>query len=120
MFRKPTLLKGLLLIALAVISSNALADKRQNNNNNNNWGDNYDNRRDARRAGAIAGVITYDVVRSNQNQRAYENREDCMQNINDYEYCDNQSYQDERDDRRDARRTAVIVGATTRAIVRDH
>lgn len=119
MTHKPHFLQVILLIALCALSSNALAGKHHHNNNNN-WGDNYDNRRDARRAGAIAGAITYNVVRSNQNQRAYENREDCMQYTNDYEYCDRQAYQEERDNRRDARRTAVIVGATTRAIVRDH
>jgi hypothetical protein len=119
MNQKSRLIQVLILIALVALSSNALAWKRHHNNNNN-WGDNYENRRDARRAGAIAGAITYNVVRSNQNQRTYENREDCLQYTNDYDYCTHQSYQDERENRRDARRTAVLVGATTRAIVRDH
>lgn len=76
--------------------------------------------RDARRAGVIAGAVTYGVARSVQNENNEDDRDDCIRDTGDYDYCNRVAYRDERHDRRDARRTAVVIGAGTSAIVRSN
>jgi hypothetical protein len=107
-------------IAMLLIASLAIdtAQARSRYDRHDRWDDYRDDRRDARRAGVVAGAVTYGVVRSVQNERNDDNRDDCIRDTGDYEYCDHRAYREERHDRRDARRTAVVVGATTGAIVR--
>lgn len=100
---------------------------------NNDWYDRYENRRDARRAGIIAGVVTTAVVSSSVRSNATRRYEECME-ANRYSYypdsgyayengysyaCERRRYEDERRAGRSARRAGVVVGLTTRAIVRD-
>jgi hypothetical protein len=106
-------------IAMLLVASLAIgtADARSRHDR---WDDYRDDRRDARRAGVIAGAVTYGVARSVQNERNDDNRDDCIRDTGNYEYCDRRAYREERDDRRDARRTAVVIGAATTAIVRSN
>jgi hypothetical protein len=106
-----------LLIASLAIDA---AEARGRHDRHDRWDDYRDDRRDARRAGVIAGAVTYGIVRGAQNDRNEDDRDDCIRDTGDYEYCDRRAYREERDDRRDARRTAIVVGATTGAIVRSN
>jgi hypothetical protein len=109
-------------IAMLLVASLAIdtAQARGRYDRHDRWDDYRDDRRDARRAGVIAGAVTYGVARSVQNERNDDDRDDCIRDTGDYEYCDRRAYREERHDRRDARRAAVVVGATTGAIVRSN
>jgi hypothetical protein len=82
--------------------------------------DRYQDRSEARRAGVIAGAVTYGVVRNIQDSDDREDREACYRNTHDYDYCDLREYRDDQQERRQARRTAVVVGVGTTAIVRSN
>lgn len=108
---------ALALLALAVFP---MADaEARDRHGHSRWDEIREDRRDARRAGVIAGAITYGVVRSANANEAEEHRDDCIRDTGDDDYCDRLAYREERQDRRDARRAAVMVGASTRAIVRN-
>lgn len=102
---------AMLLVALLSIG-NAQARDRYDR-----W---EDDRRDARRAGVVTGAVTYGVARGVQNERERQDIEDCRRDTGDYAYCERYDYRNEQQDRRQARRTAVVVGATTSAIVRSN
>jgi hypothetical protein len=74
------------------------------------WAHEYDNRRDARRAGIVAGAVRTGIAEANTEHRYQE----CMQ-YSGYDYsCEQQRYRDEAHARRAGLRTAVIVGAAVR------
>ena len=89
------------------------------NNNNNGWHNNWENRRDARRAGVVAGVVTAGVVGAAAQAEVREQYQECMMATGYDYFCERQRYEDAQRARRGTRRAAVIVGATTRAIVRN-
>jgi Ni/Co efflux regulator RcnB len=115
-------------LGIAMLSSQASArdkwDKERNrrHHHSDRWED-WDNRRDARRAGVIAGTIASGIARSAATSNARENYEECMTyySYDRYydQYCREQYYYDMQNGRRAARRAGVIVGLTTREIVRD-
>lgn len=113
---------GRWLVALCVVATLAAADaeaQRRRHHNDNHWHDRWENRRDARRAGIVAGVVAGSVARGAAQQRVEQRYEDCLYATGyDYE-CERMRYYDERNARRAARRTGVVVGITTHAIVRD-
>jgi hypothetical protein len=104
---------------LVLVAAAALAPGVAQARRDGYWDEVREDRRDARRAGVIAGAITYGVVRSAQQQDVREEEDDCIRDTGDYEYCDRLGDREERQDRSQARRTAVVIGATTRAVVRD-
>jgi Ni/Co efflux regulator RcnB len=115
-------------LGVLVLSSQTSARDRwdkerdRRHHHNNHWED-WDNRRDARRAGVIAGAAASGIARSAARSNSRENYEECMtyySNDRYYDqYCREQYYYDMQSGRRAARRTGVIVGLTTREIVRD-
>jgi hypothetical protein len=107
------------VLVLALVASAALLPRVADASRNSYWQEVREDRRDARRAGVVAGAITYGVVRSAQREEVRDEEDDCIRDTGDYDYCDRLADREERQDRRQARRTAVVLGATTRAIVRD-
>lgn len=74
------------------------------------WAHEYENRRDARRAGIVAGAVREGVAEAATEHRYQE----CMM-TSGYDYaCEQQRYRDEAHAHRAARRTAVVVGAAVR------
>jgi hypothetical protein len=89
------------------------------NGHNNGWHNDWENRRDARRAGVVAGVVTATVIGAAAQEEVREQYRECMM-ATGYDYmCERQRYEDAQRARRGTRRAAVVVGVTTRAIVRD-
>jgi hypothetical protein len=118
----------LALLGVALLPSEASArnnwdkDRDRRHNNHDRW-ENWDNRRDARRAGIVAGTIASGIARSANKENARDNYEECMSYYSQDQYydqyCREQYYQDMQSGRRAARRAGVVVGLTAREIVRD-
>ena len=109
--------KSVALLAAALLSmsvSSALARDRYHDG----WHDAHHDRVAARRAGVVAGAIPYGVARSSQTSRNEQEFQRCLDHGQEYYYCDEQFRRDQYGDQRAARRAAVAVGATTRAVVR--
>jgi Ni/Co efflux regulator RcnB len=115
-------------LGFATFAGNALAkdrwdrDRDRRNRNHDRWED-WDNRRDARRAGAIAGTVAAGIAGAASSENAREEYDECMvyYSYNDrYDrYCREQYYYDRAKSRRAARRAGVVVGLGVREIVRD-
>jgi hypothetical protein len=77
------------------------------------------NRRKARRAGFVGGLIVSGVTREAENRKAEERYEECMR----FDYydvdCDRELSRDRRKARKKALRTGVVAGIITRDVVRD-
>ncbi|MEM1132093.1 MAG: hypothetical protein AAGH53_04085 [Pseudomonadota bacterium] len=120
--------KTILVAAAACISFIAIADsveaKRHHHNHrhHHHWND-WDNRRDARRAGIIAGAAAAGIARAAANDNARDHYRECMDyygfNRRYERYCREEYYRDQRHGRRAARRAGVVVGLGVREIVRD-
>lgn len=103
------------------------------------WIDRLENRRDARRAGVVAGAVASGIAGSAARGKVGEKYENCMQDIAvnyedgarahdpqiaylaeraEYE-CEMQRYEARNGDRRAARRAGVVAGAVAYGIVRD-
>lgn len=113
----------LAIVLLATVSLGAAADARDNRNYNNGYygGNNnyWENRRDARRVGAVAGVVAMGVASSAGNARVDNAYEDCAEARAYGGYpanCEQQRYYDQRNARRGAVVTGVAVGRTARII----
>lgn len=92
--------------------------QHHHHHHHHHWDDRHKNRRDARRAGVVAGVMVNGVA--NAAGRAEVNRryEDCLMATGyDYE-CERRRYYDEQQSRRGARRAGVAAGVVTHSIVR--
>lgn len=111
--------------------------------NQKNWIERAENRRDARRAGVVAGVVTAQVAGAAGRGRADKAFRECRENLDamtsgerdihgnpvdpyaDYAArragydCEVQRYEARADGRKAARRTAVVAGIVTREIVKD-
>lgn len=105
-----------LIVLAALVAGVGLASTATARHHNNRYGDErrwqseYDNRRDARRAGIVAGAIRADVARANTEYRYQE----CMRNSG-YDYdCEQRRYYDEQHAQNAGRRAAVIVAAERR------
>jgi hypothetical protein len=97
------------------------------------WHDRYENRRKARRAGILAGVVTSSVAGAAAESNARRRYDECLEASWSYYYpndrynyqngdcydCERRRYEVEMYGRRNARRAGVIVGVTTHAIVRN-
>lgn len=95
------------------------ADARNRDRHHDGWGNDWENRRDARRAGVVAGVVTAGVVSAAASNNVQNRYAECLM-ATGYDYaCERQRYYDEQDARRNVRRSAVVAGVATRAIVRD-
>ena len=83
----------------------------------------WDDRRDARRAGAIARLATSELTKAAAESAAEKKRDECMERYDGdtaFElYCREQYIEDRQKARRTARRAGIIAGITTREIVRD-
>ena len=83
----------------------------------------WENRRDARRSGAIAGTVAAGVASSAARANACEDYGECMAAYayaDRYDrYCREQYYYDGAEARRAGRRAGVVVGLGVREIVRD-
>jgi hypothetical protein len=116
------LLGGALLSSEASARNNWDKSRDRKHHNHDRW-ENWENRRDARRAGIIAGTVASGIVRSSAHNNAKENYEECMtyyyQDQYYDQYCRDQYYQDMQSGRRAARRAGVVVGLGAREIVRD-
>lgn len=122
------LLAALAGLSFAVLVDTTLAkdrwdrDRDRRSRHYDRWED-WENRRDARRAGVIAGTVTTGIAGSAARANAREDYEECMvyYSYNDrYDrYCREQYYYDRAAGRRAARRTGVVVGLGVREIVRD-
>lgn len=111
----------LAIVLLATVSLGAAADARDNYNNGYYNGNNsyWENRRDARRVGAVAGVVAMGVASSAGNARVDNAYEDCTDARAYGGYpanCEQQRYYDQRNARRGAVVTGVAVGRTARII----
>lgn len=83
------------------------------------WHSDRENRRDARRAGVVSGLIVAGAVSSARHQNAEQRYRECMFSSG-YDYaCERRLYEDERRARQSARRAGVTAGIITGAIVRD-
>jgi Ni/Co efflux regulator RcnB len=119
---------ALAALGFATFAGDALAkdrwdrDRDRRNRHHDRWED-WDNRRDARRAGVIAGTIASEFAGAASRENAREEYEECMvyYSYNDrYDrYCREQYYYDRANSRRAARRAGVVVGLGVREIVRD-
>lgn len=108
-----------LCFALAIGAVAAVPVEARRDRHHDNWHDRWENRRDARRAGIVAGLVAGGIARSAAEQRVERRYEECVYATGyDYE-CERARYWDEQRARRGARRTAIIVGVTTREVVRD-
>jgi hypothetical protein len=116
------MLGGALLSSEASARNNWDKNRDRKHHNNDRW-ENWENRRDARRAGIIAGTVASGIVRSSTRNNAKENYEECMtyyyQDQYYDQYCRDQYYQDIQSGRRAARRAGVVIGLSAREIVRD-
>ncbi len=125
---KTLTIAALAALGLVSFAGDALAkdrwdhDRDRRHRHHDRWED-IDNRRDARRAGVIAGSVAAGVVGSAARKNAREDYEECMiyYSYNDrYDrYCREQYYYDRASGRRAARRTGVVVGLGVSEIVRD-
>ncbi|WOE76409.1 hypothetical protein [Alterisphingorhabdus coralli] len=106
-------------VSLTVVADVAEARKRHHHHHHHDW----DNRRDARRAGIIAGTAAAGISRAVANDNARDHYRECMDYYgfnNRYErYCREEYYRDQYRGRRAARRAGVVVGLGVREIVRD-
>ncbi|MEE4317449.1 MAG: hypothetical protein V2I74_10760 [Erythrobacter sp.] len=119
---------ALVAFGLATFSGGALAKDRwdrerdKRHHHHDRWED-WDNRRDARRAGAIAGTAAAGVAGAVARDNARDDYRECMDHYrNDYRYeryCREEYYRDQRAASRAARRTGVIIGLGVEEIVRD-
>lgn len=114
---------GIALLSPQASARNNWDKNRDRKHQNHDRWENWDNRRDARRAGILAGTIATGIANSASKDNARENYQACMtyysQDQYYDQYCREQYYQDMQNGRRAARRAGVVVGLTTREIVRD-
>ncbi len=125
---KTIAIAALAALGFAAFTGDALAkdrwdrDRDRRHRHNDRWED-WDNRRDARRAGVIAGSVAAGIAGAASRENAREEYEECMvyYSYNDrYDrYCREQYYYDRANSRRAARRAGVVVGLGVREIVRD-
>jgi hypothetical protein len=123
----------MLLAALAGLSFTALVDtglakdrwdrdRDRRSRHYDRWED-WGNRRDARRAGVIAGMVAAEVAGGAARANAREDYEECIAAYafedRYYRYCREQYYYDRAEARRAGRRAGVVVGLGVREIVRD-
>jgi Ni/Co efflux regulator RcnB len=109
-------------LSFTVVIDSAQADRRERHRHQDRW-DDWDNRRDARRAGIIAGTAAASIAGSAARENARDEYEECMR-LYSYgdrydRYCREEYYRDRYAARRTARRTGVIVGLSVQEIVRD-
>lgn len=131
--------RGRLIVAVLVVLVPGHADAKSRDSKN--WVDRLENRRDARRAGIVAGAVTAQVAGAANRGRADREFRECQDNValagqaqfgpyddpaySDYAArragydCEVQRYEARADGRRAARRTAVVAGIVTREIVKD-
>lgn len=114
-------LAAVVTVGLQMAASPASAGDRGRHQYNHRW-DDWDNRRDARRAGIVAGTVAAGVVGSAGRANAREEYAECMReyasDMRYDRYCREEYHEDLRSGRRAARRTGVVVGLTTSEIVR--
>ncbi|TPE60509.1 hypothetical protein FJQ54_10925 [Sandaracinobacter neustonicus] len=127
------------LAALPPVTAHADAKSKDEKN----WVERVENRRDARRAGIVAGAVTAQVAGAANRSRADRDYQQCQDNVAtaqsvaqqangqpadpnaDYAAqragydCEVQRYEDRADGRRAANRTAVVAGIVTREVVKD-
>ncbi len=122
-------------LGLMVVATGAAANKKHHHHHDD-WDDHHhhghhhhhhhhdwENYRDARRAGILAGTAATGIAGAVAEDNAKNKYEECMDSYyNDPsydQYCRQQYYEDERRAERAARRTGVVTGLAVREIVRD-
>lgn len=86
------------------------------------WRDRYDdyqNRRDARRAGLAAAIVVSGISRAVQQDQIAQRYSECMRNGRYDLYCDRQRFWEQQEARKRAKRRALMTGVIVRGIVRD-
>lgn len=130
---------ALLMVASVLLAAPAAARDRHGHHGHHDrgdWHDRMENRRDARRAGVVVGVVAAGVAQSAATQQANRRYEDCLQDSAyrnydprygsnpygygpDYQWCTQMRYEEERRAQREGRRAGVVAGAIAYGAVRD-
>lgn len=79
----------------------------------------WDNRRDARRAGLVTAIVVSGATKAAQDRRIEERYRDCLRGTYYDVECDRRRYYEESEARNRARRAGFVAGAVMREAVRN-